>query len=104
MVGLVLGKPIGIVLTTVLVTTLTPAKMSGNVSTRDLIGVGSLAGVGFTVSLLVTELSFDDPVDTNTARLAVIVASLIAIAVAAVFLVHKPERSTTAVLATLGDE
>lgn len=68
---------------------------------RDLIGIGALAGVGFTVSLLITDLSFTDQIDTNTGRLAVICASLIAIGVASVFLIHKRPRDTTQVLASV---
>lgn len=100
-VGLVLGKPIGIVLTTVLLTKFTPMKLAGKVNMRDLIGIGALAGVGFTVSLLITDLSFTDQIDTNTGRLAVICASLIAIGVASVFLIHKRPRDTTQVLASV---
>lgn len=102
--GLVIGKPVGIVLTTLILTKLTPARLAGNVNIRDLIGIGCLAGVGFTVSLLITELSFGDPVDTNTARLAVIVASLLAIVVATIMLARNRPRGSTRVLATVGDD
>lgn len=101
--GLVLGKPIGIVLTTLIITKFTSAKLASKVATRDLIGVSALAGVGFTVSLLITDLSFTNQVDTNTGRLAVIVASLIAIAVASVLLIRKRERGETQVLAVVED-
>ena len=99
--GLVIGKPLGIVLTTVLLTKLTPARLAGEVNMRDLIGIGCLAGVGFTVSLLITELSFTDPIDTNTARLSVIVASLLAIVVATIMLARNRPRGATRVLATV---
>lgn len=101
--GLVLGKPIGIVLTTLLLTKFTSAKLSGRVHTRDLIGIGTLAGVGFTVSLLITDLSFSSPIDTNTARLAVIAASLIAILFASIMLARNRPRGTTRILAVIDD-
>lgn len=89
MVGLVIGKPVGIALTTWVLTRFTRAELDPAVSWRELIGVGALAGVGFTVSLLVTELSFSDPGDADTARLAVMAGSVIAVAVAAAFLVRR---------------
>lgn len=92
MVGLVLGKPIGISLTTWALTRFTRAELDPAVRWRELIGVGALAGVGFTVSLLVTELSFADAGDADTARLAVMAGSLIAVAVAAALLV-RPGRA-----------
>lgn len=90
MVGLVLGKPIGITLTTWALTKFTRASLDGAVKWREIIGVGALAGVGFTVALLVTELSFDNEADADTARLAVMVASLVAVGVAALFLARRP--------------
>lgn len=89
MVGLVIGKPVGISLITWLLTRFTRAELDPAVRWRELIGVAALAGVGFTVSLLVTELSFSDPGDADTARLAVMVGSVIAVAVAAALLVRK---------------
>jgi NhaA family Na+:H+ antiporter len=90
MVGLVLGKPIGIVFVTWLLTRWTRAELDPAVRWRELIGVGALAGIGFTVSLLIADLSFDQPGETDTARLAVMVASLLAVGVASVFLVRRP--------------
>lgn len=92
MVGLVVGKPIGIAVVTWLLTRFTRAELDPAVRWRELIGVGALAGVGFTVSLLVTDLSFADPADADTARLAVMVGSVFAVIVAAAFLV-RPARS-----------
>ncbi|GAA1606379.1 Na+/H+ antiporter NhaA [Leucobacter chromiireducens] len=89
MVGLVIGKPVGISLITWLLTRFTRAELDPAVRWRELIGVAALAGVGFTVSLLVTELSFSDAGDADTARLAVMVGSVIAVAVSAALLVRK---------------
>ncbi|MCA0379217.1 MAG: Na+/H+ antiporter NhaA [Actinobacteria bacterium] len=89
--GLVLGKPIGIVLTTLALTKWTGAELDPGVKLRELIGVGALAGVGFTVAMLVAELSFDDVATADTARLAVMTGSVIAVVVAALFLV-RPRR------------
>lgn len=88
-VGLVAGKPVGISFVTWAVTRFTRAELDPAVRWRELIGVSALAGVGFTVSLLVTELSFEHPVDANLARLGVITGSLIAVGVASLFLARR---------------
>jgi len=95
MAGLVLGKPLGIALTTWLLTRFTRAELDPAVRWRELIGVGALAGVGFTVALLVTELSFSDHAQADTARLAVMAGSLISVVVAAAFLVRPAESRAT---------
>lgn len=91
MLGLVLGKPIGIVLTTLALTKFTRAELDSRVRLRELIGVGALAGVGFTVAMLVAELSFSEVSHADTSRLAVMAGSVISVAVAAAFLV-RPTR------------
>lgn len=91
--GLVLGKPIGIVLTTVVLTKWTRAELDPAVRLRELIGVGALAGVGFTVAMLIAELSFSDEASADTARLAVMMGSIIAVVVAAAFLVRPRAKS-----------
>lgn len=89
MAGLVLGKPLGIVLTTWALTKFTRASFGGEVKWREITGVAALAGIGFTVAMLIADLSFQEAADADTARLAVMVGSLIAAAVAAVFLVRR---------------
>lgn len=93
MIGLVLGKPIGITLTTLALTRWTRAELDPMVKLRELIGVSALAGVGFTVAMLVAELSFSDAQSADTARLAVMAGSVIAVAVAAAFLVRRRPQS-----------
>lgn len=88
-VGLVIGKPVGITLTTLLLTRFTRSSLGAEVPRRELVGVACLGGVGFTVSLLLTELSFADHAQADIARLAVMSASIVATLVAAVFLVRR---------------
>jgi len=57
--GLVVGKPVGIMLATVLLVRLTKASLDPSVTWSDLFAVAVVAGIGFTVSLLIGELSFD---------------------------------------------
>ncbi|MFF3066074.1 Na+/H+ antiporter NhaA [Oerskovia sp. NPDC057915] len=75
-VGLVLGKGIGVLGVTALVTRLTPLRLAPGIGVRDLLPVGLLAGIGFTVSLLIAELSFPDSAHTGSAKAAVLLASV----------------------------
>ncbi|WP_166984272.1 Na+/H+ antiporter NhaA [Paramicrobacterium fandaimingii] len=85
--GLVLGKPIGITLTTWLLTRFTKARLDGSLAWIDVIGVGLLAGIGFTVSLLVAELSFGpDSPHGDHAKIAIFTASVLAALLAAIVL------------------
>lgn len=91
--GLLIGKPIGIVLSTLLVTRLTRAELDSSIRWGDLIGVGTLAGIGFTVSLLVGELSFGLGSDHNdAAKVGVLLVSVLAALVAATILVPSNSR------------
>jgi Na+:H+ antiporter, NhaA family len=77
--ALVLGKPIGIVAMTWLTTRLTRAELDPSVKWIDLTGVAFLGGIGFTVSLLVAELSFGaGSTHDDDAKVAILVASLAA--------------------------
>jgi len=58
LVGLIVGKPIGITAATWLVTRFTRAKMDTGFAWIDVFGLAVLAGIGFTVSLLIGELAF----------------------------------------------
>ena len=82
LLGLIAGKPAGILTATWLVTKLTSSSLHPTVRWADLTGIGILAGIGFTVSLLVAELSFPDPADLAHAKLAILAASTVAAIVA----------------------
>ena len=78
-VALVVGKPIGVLLATFIVTKTTKASLDPDLAWIDVIGVSLLAGVGFTVSLLISELAFGQgsPHDDH-AKVAILVGSLLA--------------------------
>lgn len=59
MVGLVFGKVIGVAGATLLVAKFTRAELDDSLAWQDIIGVALLAGIGFTVSLLIGDLSFE---------------------------------------------
>ena len=85
--GLVLGKPLGVFLGAYLTARFTRAELSKGVSWWDILGIGSLAGVGFTVSLLITELAYkDSPDNAQLGVIAVLVASLGSALIASVIL------------------
>ncbi len=60
---------------------------------RDLVGVGLLTGIGFTVALLVAELSFSDPAEVDAAKAAVLVASVLAAVLGAIALRLEARRA-----------
>ena len=85
--GLVVGKPIGIVLSTWLVSRFTRAQLDEDLAWADVVGLGLLAGVGFTVSLLIGELAFGaGSARDEHVKVGVLVGSLLSIALATVAL------------------
>ncbi|WP_216588024.1 Na+/H+ antiporter NhaA [Streptomyces brasiliscabiei] len=85
--GLVVGKAVGIFGGTWLTARFTRATLSEELAWPDVFAVASLAGIGFTVSLLIGELAFeDDPVLTDGVKAAVLTGSLVAAVLATVLL------------------
>jgi len=75
--GLVLGKPIGVVAATYLVARTTRAQLDTDLSWWDVVALGMLSGIGFTVSLLIGELAFGmGSPQENVVRIAVLAGSL----------------------------
>lgn len=87
MLGLVVGKPIGILGFAWLAARFTKAELSKSLYWGDVLAIGLLAGVGFTVSLLITKLAFVGDAELDAlARLSVLMASIIAATLAVVAL------------------
>lgn len=86
--GLFVGKPLGIFGGSWLLCRLTRAEIDEDVRWRDVLGVAILAGVGFTVSLLVSDLSFTGA-EREAAKTAVLVGSLLAAMVAGLVLFRR---------------
>ncbi|MFJ9556214.1 Na+/H+ antiporter NhaA [Nocardiopsis sp. NPDC101807] len=85
--GLVVGKVVGIAGGSWLTTKLTRAELNPSLKWIDIVGMSTLAGIGFTVSLLITELSFaDSPEHLAHAKTGVLLASLIATVLASIVL------------------
>lgn len=89
--GLVIGKPLGVFGGAWLLTHLTRAEIDEDVFWPDVLGVALLAGVGFTVSLLVSGLSFTGT-EREAAKTAVLAGSVIAAAAGATVLALRNRR------------
>ncbi|MFV8185912.1 MULTISPECIES: Na+/H+ antiporter NhaA [unclassified Streptomyces] len=91
--GLVVGKAVGIFGGTWLTARFTRASLSDDLAWPDVFAVATLAGIGFTVSLLIGELAFDgDAVLTDEVKAAVLCGSLIAALLATVLLKIRNTR------------
>ncbi|MEV8287843.1 Na+/H+ antiporter NhaA [Streptomyces niveus] len=90
-VGLVVGKIVGIFGGTYLAVRFTRARLNPDLAWADVFALAALAGIGFTISLLIGELAFPDPAQAAHAKTAVLVGSLIA-ALVAVLLVKRRDR------------
>lgn len=85
--GLVIGKPVGVFFGAYLTARFTKAELSKGINWWDIAAIGSLAGVGFTVSLLISELAFKHSGEqAQLGVIAVLVASLISAVIASVLL------------------
>lgn len=77
-IGLVLGKPLGIWLFSFIGTGLGLCILPNDLNWKNIIGAGFLGGIGFTMSIFITLLAFDDYEVINHSKIAILVASLIA--------------------------
>lgn len=75
-VGLVVGKPLGILVTTILATRFTSIELPEGVAPRHVLGAGAVAGIGFTVALFIGSLAFEDPALAEQATIGVLIASV----------------------------
>ncbi|MEU6309770.1 Na+/H+ antiporter NhaA [Streptomyces sp. NPDC047014] len=91
--GLVVGKAVGIFGGTWLAARFTRAELNEDLAWPDVLAVASLAGIGFTVSLLIGELAFaGDEVLTDEIKAAVLLGSVIAALIACVLLKLRDRR------------
>jgi NhaA family Na+:H+ antiporter len=86
MLGLLIGKPVGITLFSYLSVALKIAVLPEGIRWPHIFGVSLLGGIGFTMSLFISGLSFDSPEFLNYAKLAIICASVFSAAAGILFL------------------
>ena len=94
--GLTLGKPIGLVGATWLAVRFGVADLPRGASWRHMVGAGMLAGIGFTMSIFITTLAFDNTVHQAAAKCAILLASLLAGSAGVLFLRRMPVPVTAA--------
>jgi NhaA family Na+:H+ antiporter len=75
--GLVVGKPLGVLLAAIGAKRVKIAEIPSEVSKSSLLATGSAAGIGFTVAIFIAKLAFDDSQTQDIAVLAVIAASVV---------------------------
>jgi NhaA family Na+:H+ antiporter len=73
--ALLLGKPLGVLTMTWLWVKLGLARLPAGVGVRELVVLGSVAGIGFTMALFVAQLAFDDRGLLEAAKLGIVAAS-----------------------------
>jgi Na+:H+ antiporter, NhaA family len=84
--GLVIGKMVGIVGATFLVVHLSSARLPRQLNWRYMVGVGLLAGIGFTMSIFIAELAFTSHVLNEAVKMSIFTASLLSATFGLVFL------------------
>jgi Na+:H+ antiporter, NhaA family len=100
--GLALGKPLGIALLTYLGAMLLKAKKPGNLV--QIIGVGCIAGVGFTMSLFVGALAFTDEALATPVRLGVYAGSIFSALLGLMILAYALPKKASAAQANQDDQ
>ena len=73
--GLIVGKPIGIFLLTFLAVAFGFCKLPTDLNWKSIFGVGLLGGIGFTMSIFVTLLAFDNETIINNSKLVILISS-----------------------------
>lgn len=85
--GLALGKLVGIGSTILLLTRMRIGKLPENIHAAHVWGMAAVAGIGFTVSLFITQLAYQDPGVIDTAKLGVFAGSILSAAIGARILI-----------------
>ncbi|HSN08430.1 MAG TPA: Na+/H+ antiporter NhaA [Hanamia sp.] len=102
--GLVIGKPVGIFLFSKIMIKLKIAKLPLNTNLKQLIGVGSLAGIGFTMSIFTTTLAFTGEEYRDIAKISILASLVLSIFLSSIYfmilektksvqpIIKKPQR------------
>jgi len=77
-VGLIVGKPLGIFLISFLAVKMGLCKLPNDMNWKSVLGVGFLGGIGFTMSIFIALLAFDDLTIINNSKFVILVSSLFA--------------------------
>ena len=95
--GLIIGKPLGIFFITFITVKMGLCKLPSDINWKSVLGVGFLGGIGFTMSIFITLLAFDNEDVINNAKLIILLSSLVAGVLGFVFLKATLKDSHTEV-------
>jgi Na+:H+ antiporter, NhaA family len=93
-VGLVVGKPLGIATTVLLLVRLGVGHIHESLRALHIWGMAALAGIGFTVSLFITQLAYEVPRTVDAAKLGVFAGSIVSAALGAAILIVRGRRDS----------
>ena len=96
--GLVVGKPVGIFLFSKIMIKLKMAKLPLNTNLKQLIGVGSLAGIGFTMSIFTTTLAFTGEINRDIAKISILASLVLSILISSIYFMILETKSAKPVL------
>jgi Na+:H+ antiporter, NhaA family len=103
LLGLVVGKTVGITAATALARRTGLGKLPSGTGSRDVIGVAALGGIGFTVALFTAGLVFEGP-ELAAAKVAILAASVVAAVLGSVVLSIRPRRAGRPTLAAVPEK
>jgi NhaA family Na+:H+ antiporter len=102
--GLIAGKPLGIVLFSFIAVSLGICKLPAGLNWKAIIGVGFLGGIGFTMSIFITLLAFNDATIINNSKFIILLSSLVAGLTGYVFLKIVLKKVISDELSVMSDE
>jgi Na+:H+ antiporter, NhaA family len=99
MMGLVVGKPVGIFLISRLMVALKIARLPNHIRWSQIFGMGTLAGIGFTMSIFTTTLAFSSPAIKDIAKISILLSVVLSLVLSFVYfylhdLVKKKEPAS----------
>jgi NhaA family Na+:H+ antiporter len=92
--GLVIGKPVGIFIFSRAMISLNIAHIPTNTNLKQLLGTGSLAGIGFTMSIFTTSLAFNNEQFKDTAKIAILASLLLSTIFSWLYFISLRERKS----------
>ncbi len=98
--GLVLGKTVGIVSFSFITEKLGISEKQSTLTWKHIIGMATIAGVGFTMSLFITNLAFEDPEFIKVAKISILIASFLAAVIGILILLFFTPKKKTPILET----
>jgi NhaA family Na+:H+ antiporter len=92
MAGLVIGKPVGIFIFSRAMVSLKIAKLPTNTNLKQLLGVGSLAGIGFTMSIFTTGLAFHEELYRDIAKISILSSLVLSMVLSYVYFIFIDKK------------